>query len=194
MGEALTIEVGHGQGYAIVTVTGEIDIATVTQLRERLFELAASGPPADSRPGPGRVHRLGRAQCAGRRSQARRRLRRQPAGDLRPAEDPPAAPADRAGPPDTAGPHPGRGAGGPGGGPDRKSASKPLRVIPDRRPRSRGERTTRPCGPGEEAPPPGPQPVLSHGTGHGTIRASAHAARDGSPSNALLAWLARPGR
>ena len=45
MGEALTIEVGHGRGYAIVTVAGEIDIATVTQLRERLFELAASGRP-----------------------------------------------------------------------------------------------------------------------------------------------------
>jgi len=45
MGEALTIEVRHGQGYAIVTVAGEIDISTVTQLRERLFELAPSGRP-----------------------------------------------------------------------------------------------------------------------------------------------------
>ena len=30
-------------GYAIVAVAGEVDIATVTRLRERLFELAASG-------------------------------------------------------------------------------------------------------------------------------------------------------
>ena len=45
MGEALTIEVRHGQGYAIVTVAGEIDISTVTPLRERLFEVAASGAP-----------------------------------------------------------------------------------------------------------------------------------------------------
>jgi anti-sigma B factor antagonist len=45
MGEALTIKVRHERGYAIVTVIGEIDIATVTRLRERLFELAASGRP-----------------------------------------------------------------------------------------------------------------------------------------------------
>jgi anti-anti-sigma factor len=45
MGEALTIRVGRGQGYATVTVAGEIDIATVARLRERLFELAASGQP-----------------------------------------------------------------------------------------------------------------------------------------------------
>ena len=45
MGEALTIEVRHGRGYAIVTVAGEIDISTVTRLRERLFELAPSGRP-----------------------------------------------------------------------------------------------------------------------------------------------------
>jgi anti-sigma B factor antagonist len=35
----------HEPGYAIVTVTGEMDISTVTRLRERLFELAASGRP-----------------------------------------------------------------------------------------------------------------------------------------------------
>ena len=45
MDEALTIEVRHGRGCAIVTVAGEIDIATVTRLRERLFELAPSGRP-----------------------------------------------------------------------------------------------------------------------------------------------------
>lgn len=45
MGEALTIEVRHEQGCAIVTAAGEIDISTVTPLRERLFEAAASGVP-----------------------------------------------------------------------------------------------------------------------------------------------------
>ena len=83
MGEALTIEVRHGRRCAIVTVTGEIDISTVTRLRERLFELAPSGRPliAD-------LDRVGFIDSAGLsalawRSQARRRLRRQPAGDLR---------------------------------------------------------------------------------------------------------------
>ena len=45
MGEALTIQVRREQGYAIVAVAGEVDIASVTRLRERLFELAASGRP-----------------------------------------------------------------------------------------------------------------------------------------------------
>jgi anti-sigma B factor antagonist len=45
MGEALTIRVRRDRGYAIVAVAGEVDIATVTRLRERLFELAASGRP-----------------------------------------------------------------------------------------------------------------------------------------------------
>jgi len=43
MGEALTIRVRREQGYAMVAVAGEVVIATVTRLRERLFELAASG-------------------------------------------------------------------------------------------------------------------------------------------------------
>ncbi len=43
MGEALTIQVRRDQGHAIVAVAGDVDIATVTRLRERLFELAASG-------------------------------------------------------------------------------------------------------------------------------------------------------
>jgi anti-sigma B factor antagonist len=45
MGEALTIEVRQGHGYAIMTAAGEIDISTVTRLRERLFDIAASGHP-----------------------------------------------------------------------------------------------------------------------------------------------------
>ena len=43
MDKALTIRVRRDRGYAIVAVAGEVDIATVTRLRERLFELAASG-------------------------------------------------------------------------------------------------------------------------------------------------------
>ena len=45
MGEALTIEVRHEEGHAIVTAAGEIDISTATKMRECLFELAASGRP-----------------------------------------------------------------------------------------------------------------------------------------------------
>ena len=45
MGEALTIEVRQGHDCAIVAAAGEIDIYTVTRLRERLFEIAASGHP-----------------------------------------------------------------------------------------------------------------------------------------------------
>jgi anti-anti-sigma factor len=45
MGEALTIEVRQERDYAIVTAAGEIDISTVTRLRERLCEIAASGHP-----------------------------------------------------------------------------------------------------------------------------------------------------
>ena len=45
MGKALIIEARQQRGCAIVTVAGEIDIATATRLRERLFELAASGRP-----------------------------------------------------------------------------------------------------------------------------------------------------
>jgi anti-sigma B factor antagonist len=45
MDEALTIEVRHEQDYAVVTAAGEIDISTVIRLRERLFEMAASGHP-----------------------------------------------------------------------------------------------------------------------------------------------------
>jgi anti-sigma B factor antagonist len=45
MGEALTIRARQEPGYVIVTARGEIDIATVAKLRERLFELAATGRP-----------------------------------------------------------------------------------------------------------------------------------------------------
>jgi anti-sigma B factor antagonist len=40
MGEELTIEIQPGQDHVIIAVAGEIDIATVAELRERLFELA----------------------------------------------------------------------------------------------------------------------------------------------------------
>ena len=99
MGEALTIEARHERGYPIVTVAGEIDIATVARLQQRLFELAASGRPLVADLDRVKLHRFGRSQRAGRRGQPRRRAQRQPARGLRPAEDPPAVPADRAQPP-----------------------------------------------------------------------------------------------
>ena len=43
MGDALTITVRSERGVVIAAVTGEIDISTVSQLRERLFDLADSG-------------------------------------------------------------------------------------------------------------------------------------------------------
>jgi anti-sigma B factor antagonist len=43
MGEALTIRVRRGRGCTIVAVAGEVDIATVSRLRESLVELTASG-------------------------------------------------------------------------------------------------------------------------------------------------------
>jgi anti-sigma B factor antagonist len=45
MGDELTIRVRRDRGYVIVAVAGELDIATVTQLRECLSSLAASGRP-----------------------------------------------------------------------------------------------------------------------------------------------------
>jgi anti-sigma B factor antagonist len=42
-GQTLDIQVGRGPGYVLVTVAGEIDIATVTLLREQLSVLAADG-------------------------------------------------------------------------------------------------------------------------------------------------------
>jgi anti-sigma B factor antagonist len=43
MGDALTITVRSERGVVIAAVTGEIDISTVAQLRERLYELADNG-------------------------------------------------------------------------------------------------------------------------------------------------------
>ena len=51
MDEALTIEARHERGYPVVTVAGEIDIATATRLREELR--SRRRPPAGGRPGPG---------------------------------------------------------------------------------------------------------------------------------------------
>ena len=45
MDDVLTITVSRERGSVIVAVTGEIDISTVTGLRERLFELAEGGKP-----------------------------------------------------------------------------------------------------------------------------------------------------
>jgi anti-sigma B factor antagonist len=45
MGEALTIQVRREPGYVSAVARGEIDIATVARLRERLYELAATGHP-----------------------------------------------------------------------------------------------------------------------------------------------------
>jgi anti-sigma B factor antagonist len=45
MSEALTIRAQRGPGYVVVTVAGEIDIATVDRLRDRLAALAADGVP-----------------------------------------------------------------------------------------------------------------------------------------------------
>ena len=42
MDDALTIGIRSERGHAIATVAGEIDISTVSRLRERLFERAAS--------------------------------------------------------------------------------------------------------------------------------------------------------
>jgi anti-anti-sigma factor len=44
-GEALTIQVRHEPGHAIVTIGGVLDIVSVGRLRERLFGLAATGQP-----------------------------------------------------------------------------------------------------------------------------------------------------
>ena len=45
MSKALTIRARRGPGYVVVTVAGEVDIATVAELRERLAALAVSGVP-----------------------------------------------------------------------------------------------------------------------------------------------------
>jgi anti-sigma B factor antagonist len=45
MSKALTIRARREPGYVVVTVAGEVDIATVALLRERLSALAADGVP-----------------------------------------------------------------------------------------------------------------------------------------------------
>jgi anti-sigma B factor antagonist len=45
MGKTLTIRARREPGYVIVSVAGEIDIATVARLRERLAALAVAGLP-----------------------------------------------------------------------------------------------------------------------------------------------------
>jgi anti-sigma B factor antagonist len=45
MGKVLTVKVRREPGYVVVTVAGEVDIATVAELRERLAATAASGVP-----------------------------------------------------------------------------------------------------------------------------------------------------
>ena len=44
-GPGLTIGVRRGAGHVLVTVAGEVDLATVPRLREQLFALAAGGRP-----------------------------------------------------------------------------------------------------------------------------------------------------
>jgi anti-sigma B factor antagonist len=45
MPKALTVRAKREPGYVVVSVAGEIDIATVSRLRERLSALAAGGVP-----------------------------------------------------------------------------------------------------------------------------------------------------
>ena len=45
MSKALTIRTRREPGYVVVTVAGEVDIATVAELRKRLAAMAASGVP-----------------------------------------------------------------------------------------------------------------------------------------------------
>ena len=106
MDDALTIGVRSEPDCAIATVAGEIDIFTVTRLRERLVELAASSRhlviDLDQ---VTFIDSAGLAQRTGRHGQPRCRARQQPACGLRPTEDPQSVPPERARPPATAGPH-----------------------------------------------------------------------------------------
>jgi anti-anti-sigma factor len=45
MGDELSVTVRRERGVVIAEVTGDIDVSTVSGLRERLLELAASGQP-----------------------------------------------------------------------------------------------------------------------------------------------------
>ena len=88
MADALTIEVRSERGHAIVTLAGEIDISTVTRLRQRLFEQAASSRHMVIDLDQVSFIELGRDQRTGRRGQPGRGTRHRPACGLRPPEDP----------------------------------------------------------------------------------------------------------
>ena len=60
MGEALTIRVRREQGYAIVAVAGEVDIATVTRLLEPLITDTDTVPTLADPSGMVTVNDLGR--------------------------------------------------------------------------------------------------------------------------------------
>ena len=113
MGEALTFGARREPGFAIVTVGGEIDIATVTRLREGLAELAATGCPLVADLNQVRfIDSAGLSALVGAAKDAAAH-----GGSLHVVCARPTIrsyPPDRAGPPDTAGPHPRRGPGGPG--------------------------------------------------------------------------------
>ena len=91
----LAMTVRRERGVVIVAVTGDVDISTVTRLRERLSELTDGGQTliVDLN----RVTFIDSAGLgnAGRRGPPRRRARQQPACGLRPAADPQAVVADR---------------------------------------------------------------------------------------------------
>jgi len=89
----------------------------VTGLRERLFELAASGRPlVVDLDQVSLIDSAGLAALVGTAKRAA--ARRRPTRGLRAADDPRAVPPDGLEMPDIGGPHSGRGLGGAGGSPD----------------------------------------------------------------------------
>src|SRR4249920_3495094 len=103
MNAGLTIRVRREPGCAIVTVAGEIDIATVARLRQRLNALADSGRPVIADLDQVGFHgRLGTRRDR-RRIPARHRAREQLPGGLRPPPDPPVVPPRWARAPDPVG-------------------------------------------------------------------------------------------
>ena len=73
MGKALTIQARREPGYVVVTVAGEVDIATVAALRERLSALAAGGLPLVADLDQVKLHRRDRARGPGQPRPAWRR-------------------------------------------------------------------------------------------------------------------------
>jgi anti-anti-sigma factor len=101
----LTVEVRQEPGHVLVTVAGEVDIATVPQLRERLAAPAASGRPLIVD-----LDWVTFLDAAGLGVLARAASRAaahggQPACGLRTAPGPAALRHHRPGPPDTTRPH-----------------------------------------------------------------------------------------